>query len=84
MRSTRDTTTNIKEMLGVNAGQVINKNEGAWDSFFKQPGLKMQEKLPPFIENKKLSPPGYWKERDTGEKETDRWKKVICCGIKIL
>ena len=29
-----------KGVLGVNAGQVINKNDGAWDAFFKQLDLR--------------------------------------------
>ena len=56
-----------KEMLGVNAGQVINKNDEAWNAFFELLDLRKQGKLPPFM--KKLSPPGYWKDRETGEKE---------------
>jgi putative transposase len=56
-----------KEMLGVNAGQVINKNDEAWNAFFKLLKLMKQGKLPPFV--KKLSPPGYWKDRETDEKK---------------
>ena len=57
-----------KEVLGVNAGQVVNKNDGAWNAFFELLKHKKQEKsrLPPHI--KKVSPPGYWKDRETGEK----------------
>jgi putative transposase len=29
-----------KEVLGVNAGQVINKNDGAWNAFFEQLDLR--------------------------------------------
>jgi hypothetical protein len=43
MRLTRNTTTNIKEILGVNAGQVINKNDEAWDAFFELLDLKNRE-----------------------------------------
>ncbi len=60
MRSTRNTITNI-EVLGVNAQAVIQKNEEAWKSFFKLLDLRKQGKLPPHI--KKISPPGYWKDR---------------------
>jgi putative transposase len=58
-----------KEVLGVNAGQVINKNDRAWNAFFELLKHKKQEKgrLPQHI--KKVSPPGYWKDRETGEKE---------------
>jgi putative transposase len=57
-----------KGVLGVNAGQVVNKNDGAWNAFFELLKHKKQEKsrLPPHI--KKVSPPGYWKDRETGEK----------------
>jgi putative transposase len=58
-----------KGVLGVNAGQVINKNDEAWNAFFKQLDLRKQRRLPPHI--RKSSPPGYcyWKDRETGEKE---------------
>ncbi len=53
MRSTRDTIISIKnkykEVLGVNASQVVNKNDDAWGSFFKQLDLKKQGRLPSFI-----------------------------------
>jgi putative transposase len=56
-----------KKVLGVNAGQVINKNEEAWESFFKLLKMKKQGRLPPHI--RKISPPGYWKDKFTGEKK---------------
>jgi putative transposase len=51
-----------KEVLVVNAGQVINKNDRAWNAFFELLKHKKQEKgrLPQHI--KKVSPPGYWKD----------------------
>jgi putative transposase len=55
------------EVLGVNAQAVIQKNDEAWSTFFKQLDLKKQGRLPPHI--RKVSPPGYWKDRLTGEKE---------------
>jgi len=55
-----------KEVLGVNAGQVANKNDGAWNAFFELLDLRKQRRLPPHI--RKLSPPGYWKDRETSEK----------------
>jgi len=66
MRLTRDTTTGIM-ILGFNAQAVIQKNDEAWSTFFKQLDLKKQGRLPPHI--RKVSPPGYWKDRETGEKE---------------
>ncbi len=56
-----------KNFLGVNAGQVINKNEEAWESFFKLLKMKKQGRLSPHIS--KISPPGYWKDRVTGKKK---------------
>jgi len=55
------------ETLGVNAQAVIQKNDEAWNVFFKQLDLKKQGRLPPHI--RKVSPPGYCKDRLTGEKE---------------
>ena len=49
-----------KQVLGVNAQQVINKNNEAWSSFFSLLKLKKQGKLPPYITH--VSPPRYWKE----------------------
>ena len=49
-----------KEVLGVNAGQVVNKNDEAWSAFFELLDLRKQRRLPPHI--RKLSPPGYWKD----------------------
>jgi putative transposase len=43
--------------LGVNAQAVIQKNDEAWNAFFKQLDLRKQRRLPPHI--RKLSPPGY-------------------------
>jgi putative transposase len=56
-----------KGVLGVNAGQVVNENDEAWNAFFELLDLRKEGRLPPHI--KKISPPGYWKDRETGEKE---------------
>ena len=56
-----------KNFLGVNAGQVINKNEETWESFFELLKMKKHGRLPPHI--RKISPPGYWKDRLTGKKK---------------
>jgi putative transposase len=55
------------ETLGVNAQAVIQKNDEAWSTFFKQLDLRKQGRLPPNI--RKVSPPGYWKNKLTGEKK---------------
>ncbi len=53
-------------VLGVNAGQVINLNNWAWDSFFETLRLYRQGKLPRFYG--KPSPPGFWKDRLLGKR----------------
>jgi putative transposase len=55
------------EVLGVNAQAAIQKNDEAWNVFFKQLDLRKQGRLPQHI--RKVSPPGYWMDRLTGEKE---------------
>jgi putative transposase len=54
-------------VLGVNAGQVINLNNGAWRSFKTLLRLYKQGKLPKFMG--KPSPPGFWKDRLLGKRE---------------
>jgi putative transposase len=49
-----------KDILGVNAQQVLNKNNEAWSSFFSLLKLKKQGRLPPHMNH--VSPPRYWKE----------------------
>ncbi|MCC6062505.1 MAG: hypothetical protein LM581_06020 [Desulfurococcales archaeon] len=56
-----------KKILGVNAGQIINKNEEAWESFFELLKMKRLRRLPSHV--RKISPPGYWKDRITGKKK---------------
>jgi putative transposase len=53
-------------VLGVNAGQVINLNNGAWMSYFRLKEMYEQGKLPPFM--RKPSPPGFWKDRLLGKR----------------
>jgi len=54
-------------VLGVNAGQVVNLNNQAWNSFFKLSRLYKQGKLPKFMG--KPSPPGFWKDKVFGKRE---------------
>jgi len=49
-----------KGILGVNAQQVLNKNNEAWSSFFSLLNLKKKGKLPPHMNH--VSPPRYWKK----------------------
>jgi len=53
-------------VLGVNAGQVINLNNGAWRSFKTLLRLYKQGKLPKFMN--KPSPPGFWKDKLLGRR----------------
>jgi len=54
-----------KDELGsANAQQVLNKNNEAWSSFFSLLKLKKKGKLPPHMD--RVSPPKYWKDKETG------------------
>jgi putative transposase len=55
-----------KNVLGVNAQAVMQKNNEAWNSFLHLLRLKKENKLPPFM--KRVSPPGYWKDEATGRR----------------
>ncbi|MFP3213741.1 MAG: hypothetical protein RXR18_00800 [Nitrososphaeria archaeon] len=45
----------------------MKKNNEAWNSFFSLLKLKKEGKLPPFI--KRVSPPKYWKDRETKKRK---------------
>ena len=55
-----------KGALGVNAQAVLQKNNEAWSSFFSLLKRKREGKLPPHM--KRVSPPKYWKDRETKER----------------
>lgn len=55
-----------KAELKVNAGQVINKLNEAWKSFFKLLKLYVQKQLPSWMD--RPSPPSYWKDRELGKR----------------
>ena len=47
-----------KMLIGsATAQQVLNKNDEAWNTFFKLLKLKKENKLPPFVT--RVNPPGY-------------------------
>jgi len=46
--------------------EVIRKNDEAWRSFFKLKRMLREHRLPPNI--KKVRPPGYWKDKNSGKK----------------
>jgi putative transposase len=56
-----------KKILSVNAQAVLQKSNEAWSSFFSLLRLRKENKLPPFM--KRVSPPGYWKDRETGKRK---------------
>jgi len=56
-----------KNVLGVNAQAVLQKNNEAWSSFFSLLKLKKEGKLPPNM--KRVGPPKYWKNRETKERK---------------
>jgi len=56
-----------KGVLGPhNAVEVINKNNEAWSSFFSLLKAKKEGKLP---KHERVSPPGYWKDREEGRRK---------------
>jgi len=55
-----------KGALGVNAQAVLQKNNEAWSSFFSLLKLRKEGKLPPHM--RRVSPPKYWKDRETKER----------------
>ncbi|MFP3263857.1 MAG: hypothetical protein RXQ62_05460 [Nitrososphaeria archaeon] len=55
-----------KGLLGVNAQAVLQKNNEAWSSFFSLLKRKREGKLPPHM--RRISPPKYWKDRETKER----------------
>jgi len=56
-----------KGVLGVNAQAVMQKNNEDWSSFFTLLNMKKEGKLPPHM--KRVSPPGYWKDKETGRRK---------------
>ncbi|MFO7966477.1 MAG: transposase [Archaeoglobaceae archaeon] len=68
-----------KPVGSATAQQVVRKSNEAWKSFFALLKQYDEGKLPPHIE--KVSPPGYWKDRDSGE----RYLKVLvrCDSYKL-
>jgi len=56
-----------RSVLGVNAQQVLNKNNEAWSSFFSLLKRKREGKLPPYM--MRVGPPSYWKDRGSKERK---------------
>ena len=56
-----------KGILGpANTQAVIRKNNEAWSSFFSLLNMKKEGRLPSHM--RRVSPPGYWKDRETGKR----------------
>jgi len=72
---------NFKMILGSAVTQeIIRKNDETWRSFFKLMKMLREHRLPPNI--KKVRPPGYWKDRNSGKK---RLMTVLRCDTyKII
>jgi len=57
-----------KGILGpANVQAVMQKNNEDWNSFFSLLNMKKEGKLPPHM--KRVSPPGYWKDKETGRRK---------------
>jgi len=57
----------FKPLVGsATAQQIMRKNSEAWRSFFALKKREAKGKLPPEV--KRVSPPGYWKDRATGRR----------------
>jgi len=64
-----------KKIIGsASSQQIIRKNNEAWKSFFALLKKKKAGTLPPHI--KRVRPPGYWKDRNTG---TRTLKYLVRC-----
>jgi len=55
------------DVLGVNAGVVIQLNNQDWKSYFELYRMYKQGELPKFMS--KPSPPGFWKDKVLGKRE---------------
>jgi putative transposase len=56
-----------KDVIGsANAQAVMQKNNEDWNSFFSLLNMKKEGKLPPHM--RRVSPPGYWKDEETGKR----------------
>ena len=70
----------FKKIIGsATAQQIIRKNDEAWKSFLSLLKLKGQGRLPDSI--RKVRPPRYWKDRDTGERELRTYIRNDCYRI---
>ena len=66
--NTKDQYDRYKCIVGsATAQQIDRKNSEAWRSFFALLELEKKGKLPSNI--KRVSPPGYWKDRSTGKRK---------------
>jgi len=66
-RGVEELYNNFKKILGsAIADEVIRKNDEAWRSFFKLKRMLREHRLPPHI--KRVGPPGYWKDKNSGRK----------------
>ena len=80
-RGVEELYNSFKKILGSAITQeIIRKNDEAWKSFFKLKRMLKEHRLPQNI--KKIGPPGYWKDRNSGRK---RLMTVLRCNTyKII
>jgi len=80
-RGVEELYNSFKKILGSAITQeIIRKNDEAWKSFFKLKRMLREHRLPPNI--KRVRPPGYWKDRNSGRK---RLMTVLRCNTyKII
>ena len=58
----------LKRIVGAaTAQQIIRKNDEAWRSFLRLLNLKKKGRLPEHV--RRVSPPGYWKDRKSGKRK---------------
>jgi len=60
--------------------QIIRKNDAAWKAFFRLLKMKKEGILPSHI--RRVSPPGYWKDRDKNEVKLRVLIRKDCYRIK--
>jgi len=77
---TKEEYEEFKKILGATTTQqVIRKNDEAWKSFLTLLKMEKEGKLPEHI--KKVSPPRYWKDRNSGKRELRIYIRNDCYHI---
>ena len=78
--SSKDLYDKYKGIVGsATAQQIQRKNNDAWKSFFTLLKMKKEGRLPEHIEH--ISPPYYWKDKNTGERKALILARCDCYRI---